>query len=150
MASPVTEYFTEGHRLSAIVPASRTNAEVFSGWVSMRDYHKAVAIVNVGAIAANGLLDAKLIQATYGDAAGAVGVKDITGKAITTLTDADDNVIAVIELDSSELDVNNEYDYINLQVNTGGNAAVLCSALLIRYQPRFKEVGTDNLQEVIT
>ena len=144
-----TEAFTEGNRLSAIHPASRTSAEAFAGWVSMRDYYKAVAIIDVGAIATNGTFDAKLIQATYGDAVTATGVKDITGKAITALGDTDDNSIIVIELDSSELDVDNDYDYINLQINCGGAAAILCQATLIRYDPRFAPVGTDNLAEVV-
>ena len=147
MSSPVTEYFTEGHRLSQIVPASRTQAEILTAYVSMRDYGKAVALVQVGAIATNGIVNAKLIQAT--DTLGA-GAKAITGKAITALTDVDDNKMVAIELDVSEMDVNNSFDCVALQVNTGGNAACLTSALLIRYQPHLKPVGTDNLDDVVT
>ncbi len=147
MSAPVTQYFTEGHRLSWLNPASRQNGEYFTGWVSMRDYHKATALLNVGAIAANGVVDALLIQAT--DTNG-TGVKTIGGKSITSLTDVDDNKVVAVELDSSELDVDNGYDCINFQVNIGGHAAVLCQAYLIRHQPRFSTVGTDNLDEVVT
>lgn len=146
MASPVTEYFTEGHRLSPIYPASRSAVEANTGWASMRDYHKAVFIVSAGQIGAQGALDASILQAT--DTLGA-GAKAITGKAITPLDTNDDNSMSVIELDSSELDVANGFDCILGSVSHGGVVAILSSALLIRYQPRFKPVGTDNIDEVV-
>lgn len=146
MASPVTELFTEGHRMDFIHPASR-NADVATfGWLSMRDYHKAVVVIDIGAIAANGTVDFKLTQAT--DDAGA-GAKDITGKAITALGDADDNSVVVVELDASELDVSNNYDHINGELSLGGHAAILCQAVCIRYQSRFKAVDASNLAEVV-
>ena len=147
MASPVTEYFTEGHRLSPIRPASRNHVEANTGWQSMRDYHKAAFIVDVGAIGAAGTVDAQIKQAT--DTLG-TGVKAITGKAITALGDTDDNSTCVIELDASELDVDNGFDCILGSISHGGHVAILSSGLLIRYQPRFKPVGTDNLAEVVT
>lgn len=146
MSATVTQLFTEANRLDQIVPASRTQAEILTSYVSMRDYHKAVAILQVGSIAANGVVNFKLVQATDTNGAGA---KDISGKAITALGDTDDNKICAIELDTSELDVANAYDCVAAQINTGGNAAVLCSALLIRYQPRFAEVDASNLEEVV-
>ncbi len=146
MAHAATELFSEGHRIDSIHPASR-NADVATfGWLSMRDYHKAVAIIDIGAIAANGTVNFKLTQAT--DDAG-TGAKDITGKAITALGDTDDNTVLVVELDSSELDVSNNYDYINGELSLGGHAAILCQAHLIRYQPRFKDVDDSNLGEVV-
>ena len=147
MASPVTELFSEGHRLDWINPASRTSDMATFGWKSMRDYHKAVALVQVGAAAANATIDFKLTQAT--DDAG-TSAKDITGKAITVLGGGDDNVMVVVELDASELDVSNNFDYINGELSVGGAAAVLCSAILIRYQPRFKGVDDSNLEEVVS
>ncbi len=144
---PVTEYFSEVNRLDQIVPASRNQAEILTAYVSMRDYHKATAIIQVGSIAANGVVNAKLIQAT--DTLGA-GAKEIAGKAITALGDTDDNKMCVIELDTSELDVANRYDCIALQINTGGNCAILCSGLLVRWLPRFKKVDNTNLEEIVT
>jgi hypothetical protein len=144
---PVSEYFSEVNRLDQIVPASRNQAEILTSYVSMRDYHKATAIIQVGAIAANGIVNAKLIQAT--DTLGA-GAKEITGKAITALGDTDDNKMCVIELDTSELDVANQYDCIALQINTGGNSACLCSGLLVRWLPRFKKVDNTNLEEIVS
>jgi len=142
----VAELFTEANRLSVIVPASRTSAEATTGWLSMRDYHKAVAVLLCGALAANATVDLAIYQAT--DDAG-TGAKLVTGKQITTLGGGDDNATAVIELDSSELDVTNLFDWINVQLLVGGAAACLTAVLVARYQPRFKPVGVTNLTEVI-
>ncbi len=147
MGSPVTELFTEGHRLDAIHPASRTSDVATFGWKSMRDYHKAVVVIDVGAIGAKGTVDFKLTQATDENGAGA---KDITGKAMTALGESDDNNLVAVELDASELDVTNGYDYINGELSLGGAVAILCQALLIRYQSRFKGVDDSNLQEVVS
>lgn len=145
--SNVTQYFAEGHRIDCIVPASRTSAEATTGYLSMRDYHKAVVIYNGGALAANATVDLKIMQAQ--DDAG-TGVKAISGKAITTLGNANDNVICVIELDSSEMDVTNNFDYINVVHLCGGAAACLTSVVVIRYEPRFQGVDETNLQEHVT
>lgn len=141
----ISELFTEGHRFSGIYPASRAGIQVNSDWVSMRDYHKAVALIIVGAIAANGIVDAWLEQAT--DTVGA-GMKAIVGKAITPLVDADDNSIAVIELDASELDVNGGFDCIRLCMSHTNAACLTCGGI-IRYAPRYAPVGIDNLAEVV-
>jgi hypothetical protein len=146
MGSLATQIFTEGHRIDTIHPASRSDAEATTGWKSMRDFHKAVVIVDVGAIAAGGAVNCKITQATDENGAGA---KDVTGKAITVLDGSDDNKVVVIELDASELDANNDYDYINVQLNTGGTVAVLCQATLIRYLPRYAPVDDSNLEEVV-
>jgi len=142
----VAELFTESHRLSAIVPASRSGVEVNTGWVSMRDYHKAVFIVGTGAIAAAGIVDAQILQAT--DLFG-TGVKVITGKQITPLGGGDDDSMCVIELDASELDVDNGFDCILGSISCGGAAACLTAGLLIRYIPRYAPVGVVNLAEVV-
>ena len=146
MTTTVAELFTEGHRASWINPASRTSAEATTGWLSMRDYHKFVAFIQCGLNAANATVDFTIYQAT--DDAG-TGAKVVTGKAITTLGNANDNVVAAIELDSSELDVTGNFDWINVQMLVGGAAACLTAALCFRYQPRFKPVGVTNLQEVV-
>jgi hypothetical protein len=146
MSDMVAELFTEGHRLSPIYPASRTSVEANTGWVSMRDYHKAVFVVMMGQAAAATTFDAQILQAT--DVLGA-GVKAITGKQITPFDTNDDNSMAVIELDCSELDVTNGFDCILGSISCGGAAAILCDALLMRYQPRFKPVGIDNIDEVV-
>lgn len=145
--SNVTQYFGDGHRIDAIVPKSRSDDMGTVGWLSMRDYHKAAVLVSAGAIAAGGLIDCKITQAQ--DDAG-TGAKDISGKAITTLTGSDDNALCLIELDSSELDVSNNFDYINVELSCGGNVACLTAAYVFRYESRFQAVDDTNLQEHVT
>jgi hypothetical protein len=146
MSATVTQLFTEGHRFSAIYPASRNDAEANTGWVSMRDYHKAVFIIKMGAAAAGAALTGQILQAS--DEFG-TGVKAITGKQITALDGGDDNSMSVIELDASELDIANGFEHIMGSISAGGTVAILCDGLLLRYQPRFSPVGTTNLDEVV-
>jgi hypothetical protein len=146
MTQTVAEFFYEGDRLDFIPPVSRLSAVAYTGWVSMRDFHKAVAIYNGGLLAANAVVDMQILQATDGLGAGS---KIIADKHIATLGNADDNVACVIELDASELDVDNAFDWINLELSCGGAAACLTSAVLIRYQPRFKPVDSTNLAEIV-
>lgn len=147
MTATVANLFTENHRLDQIVPASRTSAETHSGWLSMRDYHKFTVILQCGALAANATVDLHIEQAT--DEVG-TSAKDVTGKAITALGGSDDNKMAVIELDTSELDVTNQFDYVDVTLSVGGNAACLTSVLCIRHQPRFLPVDDTNLEEVVS
>lgn len=133
-----TERLTEGHKFTSVSPASRTDASADSGYLSMRDYHRATAIIQTGALGA-GTLNAKFQQAK---SSGGEGVKDITGKAVTELTNADDDKMVAIELRSEEMDVDNKFDYIRLLVTAAGGAAMIFSALVIRHTPRFQPVGS--------
>ena len=146
MSATVAALFTEGHRLDFIWPASRSAAEATTGYLSMRDFHKLTVIVMAGAIGALGTVDCKVVQAQ--DDAG-TGVKDISGKAITPLDEGDDNSAAVIEVDTSEMDATNNFDYINVILSTGGNVACLTNVLVVRHQPRFSPVDDTNLDEVV-
>lgn len=146
MTSNATQMWHDGHALTQIHPESRNAVEVNTGWQSMRDYHKAVFIIQVGAIAAGGLVDAKLMEAQ--DEFG-TGAQDISGKAITTLTGDDDDKMCLIELDTSEMDTADMYDYILASISCGGAVACLTSGLLIRYQPRFAAVGVATIEEIV-
>lgn len=88
--------------LTVIDPASLTAGTYTTGWVDMSDFENVLAVIAVGAMESSGTLDAKLEKATSGAGAGAA---DISGKAITQLTDAgtDDNKQVLINLRASEL-----------------------------------------------
>lgn len=118
-----------------------------SSYVSLMNYHRAVVVINVGDIAAGGALDAKILQATT--TAGA-GVKDITGKAITQLTQAggDSDSIVCIELQTEELDVTNLFDCIALEL-TVTSGAVEFSYIIYGIEPRYPPVGTTNWAEIV-
>lgn len=128
--------FSEGHAILATLdPVSQGAATVNTGWVSMALFHSLVALIGTGVMGASGTLDAKLQQAT--SAAGA-GVKDITGKAITQIVKASgDNKQAMIELRDTDLDVNNGFAFVRLQV-TVGTAASLINAALIGFNPVYQ------------
>lgn len=142
-----TERFTEGHRLTVLHPVSRTADTFDSDWVSMRDYHRAVAILDVGAIGAATTVDLSIRQAK--DTSGG-SAKAITGKAITQLDASDDNKIVAIELQTEELDVDAGFDCISARLVVAGGNAALSQVTLLRIQPRFAPVGTDEFDEVIT
>lgn len=146
MSHAHNELFTEGHRCTPIYPQTGNDSEFTTGWQSMRDYHRAVVILLLGASAAGAAVDLKITQATNDAGAGA---KNVTGKVITTLDGGDDNSMVAIELDTSELDVDGKYDHINVQLNCGGTVNAVVAALLIRFQPRFKPVGDENFDEVV-
>ena len=87
-----------------------------------------VATIAVGDMAATATVDAKLVQAT--DSSG-TGKKDITGAAITQLTQAgsDDNKQAKIEVRSEQLDINNGFDHVAVEVTVAAAAVDLAAWL---------------------
>jgi hypothetical protein len=103
--------------VGVIDPDANTAAALSTGWVDMRDFAALLGIVMAGDLGASGTLDAKFEQAT---SSGGAGVKDVTGKAITQLTQAgtDSNKQALINLRAEELDVENGFRYARLTMTT--------------------------------
>lgn len=124
--------------VAAVHPVSSTAAQT-SGWIDATLFHNWLALVMVGAIAATGTTNAKIEQAT--DAAG-TGGKDVVGKAITQFTDTDDNKQALINLKQTDLDFNNGFKFIRLNI-TSAVAANLIAGALIGMDPR-NGVASDN------
>ena len=124
--------------VGVIDPDLNTAAAHSTGWIDMNLFQAIQAIVLVGSLGASATLDAKLEQAT--SAAGA-GAKDITGKAITQLTQAgddDSDQQAIINCRSEELDINNGFTHARLTM-TVGTASSDSGAVVLghyaRYQP---------------
>lgn len=127
--------------LGAINPSSQAAGTATSGWLSMAQFQKLLAIISVGTFGSSATVDAKIQQAT--DSSG-TGAKDITGKAITQMLAAGgNNVQAEINVDAQELDVSNGFDYVQLSV-TVGTAATLTSALVLGFVPRFAPASAQN------
>jgi len=134
-----TERFTEVHiPLYVLHPvAVQAGPEVFTTWVDMANYHRAVVIIGTGVMAGGSTLNANLHQGT--DNTGA-GVKYIYGKWINQLSQAggDSDSLVAIELKTEELDVEGGFHFIALGY-TVANAAVLMSISIIgivgRYEP---------------
>lgn len=119
-----------------------------SDWVDMGSFDRLMAIVQWGELGESAEIDAKLQQAQ--DAAG-TGVKDITGKSITQVSEdvspQPDDQQAVINLRSEELDVTNAFTHVRLRM-TVGTAPCDGSALLLGLAARYKPASDNDLSSV--
>lgn len=123
---------------AVIDPDAYAASTVVSAFVDMGLFDQVLALVAGGDLTASSTLDAKLEQAQ--DAAG-TGVKDITGKAITQLTQAggDSNKQALINCRAEELDTNGGFSFVRLSMTftagTGGDGGGTLLALGAGYGP---------------
>lgn len=131
-----------GSEVAAVVgvidPDAYAASTVVSAFVDMKNFDQVLAIVSAGTLTASSTLDAKLEQAT--DAAG-TGVKDVTGKAITQLTQAggDSDKQALINLRAEETDIEGGFSFVRLSMTltagTGGDAGGLLLGMGASYGP---------------
>lgn len=135
--------------VGVIDPDLNTAATYTTGWINMGLFEAIQAIILAGALGTSATLDAKLQQAT--DASG-TGVKDITGKAITQLTEAgtDSDKQAIINCHSDELDVNNGFSHVRLSM-TVATASSDSGAVVLGHHARYQP-ATDiaSVAEVIS
>lgn len=136
--------------LAAVIdPDVLTAATHTSGWVSMVDYDTIQAIVLAGTLGASATLDAKLEQAT--DSSG-TGAKDISGKAITQLTQAgsDSDKQAIINCRAEELDVDNDFTHVRLSI-TVATASSDGAGLILGHNGRYQPVAdASTVDEVVS
>ena len=118
-----------------------------SEWVSLATYHRAFLLLSVSEMAALSTVNAGLQQATDADGTDA---KVITDKTITELTAAggDTNSLVGIELQTEELDVDNDFEYVRFYVTNAVNS-VNFEGILFGCSPRFKPVPTTNWAEIV-
>jgi hypothetical protein len=142
-----TQRFTEGVALLDVIHSKSQTTVQNGAWVSIANYERLFALLDVGVIATNGTLNFKLQQAT--DTSG-TGAKDITGKTITQLTEAgaDSNKNVGIELRGEELDVSNGFDCVRM-VMTPAVAAALCACFLFGTVPNYEKVSATPFDEII-
>lgn len=132
--------------LATIDPASLAVGTVTTAWIPVTNFHALVADVHSGVLGASATLDAKLQQALDGSGTSA---KDITGKAITQLTQAGGGSSrqALINVKPEELDTVNGFGYVRLSM-TVGVAASLASAQLLGVNPRYATADAFNQSAV--
>lgn len=128
--------------LATLDPVSQAAGTVTTGWISVANFHSLLALIETGALGANATLDAKFQQAL--DAAG-TGVKDVTGRAITQITQAAGGSAkqALINLRTEDLDNANGYGYVRLSL-TVAVAASLVAAQVVGFNPRFADASAFN------
>jgi len=101
--------------VGVIDPDVSTAAAYSTAYIDASKFAAFQAIIMAGELGTSATVDAKLEQATT---VSGTGKKDITGKAITQLTQAgtDSDKQAVIDLRSAELDTANGFDFFRLTV----------------------------------
>jgi len=114
-----------------------TNAQNNGGYLSMKNYARVMAYVEIGTWDSGDDLDeCRLQQAT--DSSG-TSVKDLTSDASGGNYDTDNPVDAdgdfvVLEARAEDMDVDNGFDYVRLYVAEGGNSGTdNVAGVLIRY-----------------
>ena len=131
---------------ATIDPDATVASTVVSDYMSMADFESAMAIIMAGTLGSSATLDAKLVQAT--DSSG-TGVKDITGKAITQLTQAgtDSDKQAIINCRAEELDIANDFNHIAISL-TVATATSDVSAILLGLNARVNPASDNDLASV--
>ena len=114
-----------------------TNAQNNGGWLSMKNFARVMAYVEIGTWNSGDALDeCRLQQAT--DSSG-TSAKDLTTDASGRNYDTDNPVDAdgdfvILEARAEDLDTANGFDYIRLYVAEGGNSGVdNVAGAVIRY-----------------
>ena len=106
-------------------------------WIPMKDLISIMAIYKAGALGTSATLDGKIQQAT--DVSG-TGAKDITGKAITQLTQAgtdQSDLQIIINLRADELEDGFTHAQVSLTVAVASSDSdVTVIGLYSRYEPQ--------------
>jgi hypothetical protein len=143
-----TERFTEvNYPLLNEFPDSIAVGTHLSNYVNMEEYHRGFLFFMLGDMTAGGDVDIALYQAQ--DNIG-TGRKAITGKAATELNQAaghGDDLVG-IELQTEELDVSNDFNWVQVEVYVGGAASELGWTFFGRV-PRFAPTATTNWHEIV-
>lgn len=133
--------------VATIDPDVTTASTVVSDYVDASKFHTLLAVIMAGTLGSSATLDAKLVQATSSAGAGA---KDITGAAITQLTqagtDASDTQ-AVISLQTDALDVANDFQFVAISL-TVGTATSDAGAIMLGVAPRVGPASDNDLASV--
>ena len=129
-----------------IDPDVTVASTVVSDYMDMGKFEQAMAIVMAGTLGASATLDAKLVQAT--DSSG-TGSKDITGKAITQLTQAgtDSDKQAIINCRAEELDLDNSFDHVALSMTVAAATSDI-SGILLGLNARNNPASDNDLASV--
>lgn len=133
--------------LGVIDPDANSTGALSTGYVDMSKFSSVYALVAAGTIASTGKIDFKLQQATT---SGGAGVKDISGKSITQLTEAgtDSDKQAVINCHESELDAEGGFRFVKA-VYTGTTAGADSAAFIWGVDPKYPPVDATTVDEVV-
>lgn len=119
--------------VGVIDPDAYGASTVTTGWIAAKDFLTYLAVVSAGTLGSSATLDAKLEKAT--DSSG-TGAADISGKAITQLTQAgtDSDKVALINLKQAEL--GDGFTHFRLSM-TIGTAASDAGGYVLGFDPAY-------------
>lgn len=117
-----------------------------SNYVDAGGFEALMAIIFAGTLGTSATLDAKLVQAT--DSSG-TGSKDISGAAITQLTQAgsDSDKQAIINVRPEDLDLDGGFTHVAI-VMTVATATSDTGAVLLGIHPRYAPASDSDLGSV--
>lgn len=145
---------------SVFVPVDMSAAANAGDWISMENYKRAVFVLfgaagtagqdpvftleqaTAAAGTGNKALTFTTIYSKVGTLTGVTAWTRTTQAAATSYTDAasaEAQKLIVVEVDASELDVNNGYKFVQLSIPDVGAASQLGCAFCILYEPRYPD-----------
>jgi len=144
-----TEAVQERHvPLAVLYPVNRGAGVYDTGYVSLAGYHRAWALVEIGAMAAGATFDVDMEIATDDAGTDAYDLKETA--QLTQAADGNDHLV-LINLRSEEITnpdgLGLDRDYVNLEVTIGVNA-VYCSVVIFGTVPRYAP-GSEALWDEI-
>lgn len=125
--------------------ANGTVGEHNTGYVSLENFHRVIIMITAGEAGGASTIDVDVEEGT--SAAGA-GAQNIAGKTITQLVAADEGDTVYIELRTAELDVNNDYSFINVEVTIAVDTFT-SDVKIFGFTPRFAPVDVTNIAEIL-
>lgn len=143
--SGYTERFSEVHEFLAGIPPASYTVEQNTGYVSFANYHRGVILIYAGVIV--GTTDVDVEQATDTSGSGAKAF-DSNNKDITLTATTDNNTLSIIEIKSSEFDVANRYDCLNLEMTPGIQGAAIFAAAIFGLDPRYGATPATNVNSI--
>lgn len=132
--------------VAAIDPDAYTADTYVSGWVKADKFERFMAVIMAGTLGSSGTVDAKIVQ---GNTAAGGGAKDVTGKAITQLTQAgtDSDKQAIINVSADDLDHENGFHWLAVSM-TVGTATSDAGAVLLAIDAKFRPASDNDAATV--
>lgn len=145
--SDYTERFSEQAELLAEISPAAYTTEQNTGYVSLANFHRAVIVIQCGTLTAN--IDVDVEEAT--STAGAnPQTLDNYGKDTVLYAATHSDTTTIIEVRTEELDTNDEYDCINVELNPiNAQSGSIFGVQVWGLVPRYKPVATTLLAEVV-
>ncbi|MBD3387422.1 MAG: hypothetical protein GF414_00575 [Candidatus Altiarchaeales archaeon] len=127
------------------VDANQTVGDHATACVDLAEFHRAFILIVTGDAATDATLDVAIHQATDTDCSDA---KEMTSKAITQLTDADEDAYVGIEIQTEEMDLDNGFHTLKAIV-TVGTGTFDYALMIFGVDPRYEPRGTTGFDELV-